>query len=113
MIAIPLYYEIPLFLFIFVAIFVIKQIMKVDKNFAEGDLKESYNWLMLSSVFFTLWAVMHLYADLFKMPSGQELFFHYVISHGFLLISMMCLGMSALKTQRAYTTGKWVCKKGK
>ncbi len=101
--AISIYYEVPLFVFILIAIYVIYQLVNVRKYLADGELKDSQMWLILGAVFFALWATIHIYFDMFPVAEDKKLFFHYIISHGMCLISMICIGISAKKTGKIYS----------
>jgi hypothetical protein len=96
---IPLIYEIPLFLFIGLAIYTIYAFFAARKIWAGGTLVKTYSWLILATIFFTLWGIDHVYHDMFPLSEKLLLFFHYGISHGFLLISMICLAISAYQTK--------------
>ena len=96
-------YEIPLFLFVLIAIYVIYSLVKVRSYVNDTELKGTHSWLIYASVFFSLWAVDHIFQDLYPFRDANiQLFFHYVISHGFLLISMICIGISVKKTREIY-----------
>lgn len=97
-------YEIPLFLFVLIAIYVIYSLVKVRSYVNDTELKGIHSWLIYASISFSLWAVDHIFHDLYPFKNiTTQLFFHYVISHGFLLISMICIGISAKKTKDVYT----------
>lgn len=100
---IPLIYEVPLFLFIILAIYTIYQLWLAKKPFAGGSLVKPYNWFIAAAVFLGLWAVDHIYNDLIPRPAELTIFFHYVISHGMLLISMVCIAVAAAKTKSMFS----------
>ena len=99
---IPIFYEIPLFVFIVVAIYAIYQLTIVREQLAPGDLRDAHMWLIAGVISFTLWGLDHLYHDLVPLSAELQLFFHYVISHAFLMIAMICIGISAKKTKDVY-----------
>ncbi|GBE19666.1 MAG TPA: hypothetical protein ENG87_01070 [Candidatus Pacearchaeota archaeon] len=111
---VPISYDIPIFVFIALALYTTYKLNKVRNYLLEGALKKSYFWLVVASIFFTLWAVSHLVSD-FLGYGDLELILHYGISHGFLLISMLCIAISAQKIQGAYKelAGKLRAKKKK
>ncbi len=88
-------YEIPLFIFIILAIFTIIKLYQAQKLLEGGAIGRSYRMLMYSGIFFMLWAVDHIYHDLVPLPPELKDFFHFVISHGFLLISMTFIAIAA------------------
>ena len=104
--AIPLIYEAPLFVFVILGLFTIYRVNTVRMYIPEGNLRKSYLWIVLATIFLTLWAVDHMYHDLIPLDPELVLFFHYGISHGFLLIGMICVSISALKIQDAYDLGE-------
>ncbi len=101
MVHVPFYLDIPLFIFVILAFLTIYKLIKVKSYLSEGKLKESYVWLVVVAISFSLWGVDHLYHDL--VPLGDlEVFFHYVVSHGFLMISIVALYISASKLGKAH-----------
>src|SRR3989344_4433171 len=99
---IPLYYEIPLFAFVLLALYTIHKMWVARKLLAGGSLKEPYLWFIIATVFFLLWSLDHIYNDLYPLPDNVQVFSHYIISHGMLLISMACIAVAAGKTVRIY-----------
>jgi len=101
---IPMMYEIPLFLFIGAGVFVVYQFFYLRNQLVDGELKRSHIWLILSASSFSLWALIHIYFDLFPSSPDTQLFTHYIISHLFALTSMICLGVYAKKTRNIYSS---------
>ena len=99
---IPLFYEIPIFAFVALALFTIYKLNKVKTYIAEGVLKQSFLWIVVTSIFFTLWGIVHIIGDFFSPNKVVESFIHFGVSHTFLLISMICLAISAHKIENAY-----------
>lgn len=104
--SLQLIYEIPLFLYAILGIYTIFQLIKARQSLPkDSPLNESYRWFILAGVFFLLWSLDHMYHDLVPLPEGLKNFFHFVISHGFQLIGMVCVAIAARKTQEF--TYKW------
>ncbi len=98
---IPLVYELPLIVFIILAIYTIYRLYLAKKPLGKGSLAQPYNWFIAATVFLMLWAVDHMYHDLVPLSEELQTFFHYILSHGLLLIAMVCLTVSADKTKKA------------
>lgn len=96
---IPFFYEIPLFVFIALSIYTVYAFFVARKIWAGGMLAKPYSWLIYATLFFTFWGIDHVYHDLFPLSEQLLLFFHYGISHGFLLISIVCLTIAAYQTK--------------
>jgi hypothetical protein len=101
---IPLYYEAPLFIFVVLAAYSIYQLITIIKSFDHNPHKETYLWLIYATTFFAAWSLDHIFHDLYPLPSDVVLFFHYVISHGFLLLSMICIAVAATKTKKIHSS---------
>ena len=67
----------------------------------EGALRQSFFWIVVASISFTLWGVVHIIGD-FLNTESLGVVLHYGVSHGFLLVSMLCLAFAAGKIQKAY-----------
>lgn len=96
---IPLIYELPLFIFVLLAIYTIYQLWLAKKPFTGGSLVGPYNWFIAATVFLGLWSIDHMFNDLVPRPAELTMFFHYVVSHGMLLIAMVCIAVAAAKTK--------------
>jgi len=95
-----LLYEIPLVVYTILGVFAIYQLMKAKKSLtSQSPLTESYNWFIIAAIFFSLWAVVHIYTDLMGLPVELGDFFHFVISHGMQVVGMICVSVAAWKTQ--------------
>lgn len=104
-------YEIPIFLFLAVAIYTFYQMREAQSSFkTKGPLKESFKWLTFASFFFILLGFNHLFHDVAPLPGELSNFFHYIVCHGFLLFAVICIAIAAKKTQNfayvAYEKGK-------
>jgi hypothetical protein len=99
---IPFYYEIPLFVFVALAIYTIYSLVVARRFLVGGKISSPYLWFIIATVFFALWGIDHVYHDLVLLPPDIALFFHYTISHGFLLISMFCVAVAAHQTRIIY-----------
>lgn len=99
---IPFFYEIPLFVFIALAIYTIYSLVIARRFLYGGKISGPYLWFIVATVFFALWGADHVYHDFVHLPAEVSLFFHYVISHGFLLISMFCVAVAAHQTRSIY-----------
>jgi len=93
-----LLYEIPLFIFLVLSAYTIFQLKKAKAHLGKSPMADSYKWIMVAAIFFTLWGVDHIYHDLVTLPEHLRLFFHYIISHGFLLTAMVFIAIAARKT---------------
>lgn len=99
--SIPIYYEIPLFVFILLGLYTIYSLIVARKCLEGGNLSKPYLWFIIATVFFLLWSFDHIYNDI--VPAEESaVFYHYFISHGLLLISMICIAIAAGKTKRIY-----------
>lgn len=98
---VSIYYEIPIFVFIALALYTIYKLNKVRTYIAEGALRQSFLWIVISSISFILWGIIHIISDFFTSDT-MELILHYWVSHLFLLISMICLAISASKIEKSY-----------
>lgn len=99
-------YEIPLFIYVVLGIYTIFQLRKAREELKSGPLARAYKWFIFAAIFFTLWAVDHMFHDLMPtLTEGMKDFFHFVISHGFQLIAMVCVAIAARLThQYTYDT---------
>jgi hypothetical protein len=102
--SIPIYYEVPLFIFVLLAIYTIYKLVIARRLLTGGSLNEPYLWFIIAAIFFLLWGVDHIYHDMVPLSENLRLFFHYVISHGMLLISMICIAIAAGKTTKIYSS---------
>ncbi len=109
---IPLYYEIPLLISIVLAVYAIYHLITIITSWHHDHYKESYLWLIYAVTFFIAWSIDHLFHDLYPLPEDLILFFHYVISHGFLLLSITCIAVSAQKTKKIHLALAKAAKKG-
>lgn len=91
-----------MFIFVGLSIYTIWQLIVARKLLVGGQIRRPYLWFILSSIFFTLWGVDHIFHDLIPLPVELRDFFHYVISHGFLLISMIFITVAARLTSSIY-----------
>ncbi len=99
----PTIHDLPIFIFIVLALYTIYKLNKVKTYIAEGDLRQSFYWLVIASISFTLWGVIHLISDFLVFDNKNiEIFLHYWVSHIFLLFSMICIAISANKIERSY-----------
>ena len=101
-------YEIPLVIFLFLAVYTIYQLKKAKTHLGKSPIADSFKWIILASVFFTLWGVMHIYSDVSPaVDKSTGDFLHFIISHGFLLIAMGLIAIAARKIlQFAYNWKK-------
>ena len=99
---IPLSYEIPLFIFIALALYTIHKLWVAQRLLSGGSLREPYRWFIAATVFFLLWGLNHVYNDVVPLPAATQVFLHYVVSHGMLVVSMLCIAVAAGKTERIY-----------
>ena len=102
MVPFKFFYEVPLFIFVILAIYSITLFTKSAKLLAGGKLQKSMSWLLFATIFFTLWGIDHIYHDLVPLSPDMRDFFHYIVSHGMLLIALVCLAVSAHATNEAY-----------
>ncbi|MBS3130900.1 hypothetical protein J4212_00550 [Candidatus Woesearchaeota archaeon] len=102
--SILIYYEAPLFAFVLLAAYTIYQLILARKLLKGGSLSEPYKWFILAAISIMLWSIDHIYHDLKPLSESMQLFFHYGISHGLLLISMLCLTIAAFRTKKVYAS---------
>ncbi len=95
-------YEVPLFIFVILSIYTIWQLIVARKLLAGGEIRRPYLWFIIASIFFALWGVDHIFHDFFPLSAESAHFFHYVISHGLLLISMIFITIAARLTSFIY-----------
>ena len=96
--------EVPLFIFVLLGIYTAYQLKKAKEHIGKSPIADSYKWFIFSAIFFTLWAIIHIYFDFAGFPEGLENFVHYIVSHGVALIGMAFIAIAAWKTsQFAYT----------
>jgi|SRR3989344_3572555 len=99
--SLQLIYEIPLFSYVILGVYTIFQLIKARQSLTkDSPLNESYRWFILAGVFFLLWSLDHIYTDLVPLQENLRGFFHFVISHGFQIIGMICIAIAAKKTQK-------------
>lgn len=96
-----LFYVIPLFIFVFLAVYTIYELTKAKRQFlSQGPLFDSFGLLVMASIFLGMWGIEHIFHDLFPMQPDLGDFFHYVVSHGFLLAAMISITVAAKRTQK-------------
>lgn len=98
---ISIYYETPIFVFVVLALYTIYKLNKVRTYMAEGALRQSFFWIVIASISFIVWGIVHIISDFFS-SDATKLILHYGVSHIFLLISMICLAISASKIEESY-----------
>jgi len=96
---IPIIYEVTLFVFVLLGAYTVYSLFLARKAIGQGVFAEPYGWFIASTLFLILWAVTHIYNDLVPLPADLDLFSHYIVSHGLLLIAMVCLTVAAIKTK--------------
>lgn len=88
-------YEIPLYVVFVLGVYTIYLLIRAKRHFGRSPLADSYKWIIIAAVFISLWAVFHTYDDLFVKDLDLKRFLHYGLSHVFLLISVICIAISA------------------
>lgn len=93
--AVPFIYEIPILVILILLFYFVIQNFLTMRAISTSPLKKVHSWLIAAGIFFMVWGADHLYNDIVPLTENEELFFHYVVSHGGLLIAVICLAMAA------------------
>ncbi len=97
---IPIYYDIPIMVFLVLTFYTIFELKKAKTQLGKSPVADSFSWFISATIFLFLWGAIHLYDDLVVPPGNLKVFLHYMLSHNFLLIALVFIAIAAKKTQK-------------